>query len=323
MATKEQEEIDLLFFIKKINQFFKRVARALFDALGFIRRNWIIILVLILAGVGYGYYVQSNTSPSQKAKVLLRINFDSVNYVYSLVENLNENIKDGTLVVEDKELNKVKALELKPIINFRNILEKYDENDRRLDILLRNIDYEFEDDDEFSQLPETFRSEYKYHFLNVVVSGNATEATLTALINFINSNEVLQEIKAVSVESIEDRIESNEETIAQINEVLEKYKVDDNRPGTSSTQLYVVDNFDIADIFESKMTLQKEMEGLRRDLVFSKDVVVNVNKPQLYRNLGITSNKMVFYPVLFLFVFFLLALLRTFYFSLKRIAEEE
>ena len=85
----------------------------------------------------------------------------------------------------------------------------------------------------------------------------------------------------------------------------------------------MVDNFDIADIFESKMTLQKEMEGLRRDLVFSKDVVVNVNKPQLYRNLGITSNKMVFYPVLFLFVFFLLALLRTFYFSLKRIAEEE
>ena len=134
---------------------------------------------------------------------------------------------------------------------------------------------------------------------------------------------MLQEIKAVSVESIEDRIESNEETIAQINEVLEKYKVDDNRPATSSTQLYVVDNFDIADIFESKMTLQKEMEGLRRDLVFSKDVVVNVNKPQLYRNLGITSNKMVFYPVLFLFVFFLLALLRTFYFSLKRIAEEE
>ena len=140
MATKEQEEIDLLFFIKKINQFFKRVARALVDALGFIRRNWIIILVLILAGVGYGYYVQSNTSPSQKAKVLLRINFDSVNYVYSLVENLNENIKDGTLVVEDKELNKVKALELKPIINFRDILEKYDEIDRRLDILLRNVE---------------------------------------------------------------------------------------------------------------------------------------------------------------------------------------
>lgn len=322
MEDYRPEEINLLYFFKKLNDFFKRIAINIFKALGFIRRNWIILLVLIAVGIGYGYYVDSKSSPPQKAKVLLRVNFDAVNYVYSLVENFNENLIDGTLTVEDKELHKVKAVQLTPIINFKDILDKYDETDRRLEILLRNIEYEFEDEDEFSQLPETFRSEYKYHHLEIVVSGSATEGTIAAFIAHINSNEVLQEIKTVSASSIAEHIQVNEQTIAQINTVLEKYKTDGEQGSAAGAPLYVVDNFDIADIFESKMKLQRELETLRRDAVYAKEVVINVNQPQLYRNLGLTSNKMRYYPILFVFIFFGLALLRSFYFYLKRTAAQ-
>lgn len=323
MADQNQEEIDLLFFFKKINNFFKRIGIGIYNGIQFIKRNWIILLVLIGVGIGYGWYVNSKSSTPQKAKMLVRINFDSVNYVYSLIENLNENILDGTLEAEDQELYKVKALQITPIINFRDILDKYDETDRRLEMLLRNIEYEFEDEDEFSQLPETFRSEYKYHHLEVVVSGSSTQETLNALIQHINNNPVLQEVKEVSAKSIQDHIEANEQTIAQINSVLDKYKTDQSEGTLSGAQLYVVDNFDIADIFESKMTLQKQLEDLRRDAVYAKDVVVNVNRPQLYRNLSFSSNGMVYYPIVFVMIFFGLALLRNFYFKIQQAAQEE
>jgi len=322
MADQNQEEIDLLFFFKKINNFFKKIGIGIYNGIQFIKRNWIIMLILIGAGVGYGWYMNSKSSTPQKAKMLIRINFDSVNYVYSLIENLNENILDGTLEAEDRELYKVKALQINPIINFRDILDKYDETDRRLEMLLRNIEYEFEDEDEFSQLPETFRSEYKYHHLEVVVSGSSTQETLNSLISYINNNPVLQEVKEVSAQSIQDHIEANEQTIAQINSVLEKYKTDQAEGSLTGTQLYVVDNFDIADIFESKMTLQRQLESLRRDAVYAKDVVVNVNRPQLYRNIGITSNKMLYYPILYVLIFFGLALLRNFYLNIQRAAKE-
>ena len=158
MAQNNQDEIDLLFFIKKLNQFFKKMVVLLFRALGFIRRNWIIILVIIGLGIAYGYYVQSKTVHSKTAKVLLRINFNTVNYVYSTIENLNNSLAEGTVEGENvKELYKVKSLDIKPIINLKDILDKYELNDRRLESLLRSIDYEFEEEDEFSQISETFR----------------------------------------------------------------------------------------------------------------------------------------------------------------------
>lgn len=323
MAQNNQGEIDLLFFIKKLNQFFKKMVVLLFRALGFIRRNWIIILVIIGLGIAYGYYVQSKTVPSKTAKVLLRINFNTVNYVYSTIENLNNSLAEGTVEGENlKELYKVKSLEIEPIINLKDILDKYELNDRRLESLLRSIEYEFEEEDEFSQISETFRSEYKYHTLKVVLSSGATQETLEALFNYINGNKVLKEIKVSSVKSLEERIASNEETIQQINTVLEKYKTDEVSSAPSSAQLYVVDNFDISEIFTSKVELQKELEELKRDYVYSKDVVVNVNKPSLYSNIGFFNNKVLFYPILFVFIFFMLALIRTIYFALKEIADE-
>jgi len=323
MTQNNQEEVDLLFFIKKINKFFRKLVVLFFRALRFIRRNWIVILILIALGIGYGYYVQSKTAPSKTTKILLRINFDTVNYVYSTIENLNKSLGESAYEGTNKnELLKVKSLEITPIINLRDILDKYEMNDRRLETLYRSIEYEFDDEDEFSQLPETFRSEYKYHYLKVVLSDGATEKTVDALLDYINSNEILKQIKVASIKGLEDRIASNKETIQQINTVLEKYKTDEISPANSSAQLYVVDNFDISEIFTSKVELQKELEDLQRDYVYAKDVVVNVNRPKLYDNLSFFSNKMLFYPLLFVFIFFLLALIKTIYYALKEIANE-
>ncbi|MEL6812874.1 MAG: hypothetical protein AAFP76_16220 [Bacteroidota bacterium] len=327
MAQNNQEEIDLLFFFKQFNKLVKRGVVSLFKALGFARKYWIVILVLALAGAGYGYYVQSNAKPSQKARLLVRINFDAVNDVYSVVTNVNNEIAGGILAKTgdaevDKELARVGSLELTPIINIKEILAEYDSNDRRLEGIVKNLDFEFEEEGEFAALSETFRSEYKFHYLDVSLSSSASPNTIHVLLKHINGLEFLQAIKTNGANSLEARIASTKETIEQINHVVETYKVSENNPAANA-QLFVVDkNFNISEIFKNKMALQKQLEGLERDKVYSSDVLVNVNKPSLFTEEGFFSNKMLIYPILFVFAFFGLALLRTAYMSMKRIAEE-
>lgn len=327
MAENNQQEIDLLFFVQKLNNAFKRGVVLLYNGLLFAKRNWIILLVLILAGVGYGYYAESNAKPSKKAQVLVRINFGAVHDVYSIVANANNEIVSGTFADTgdsemDKELNRVGAMELTPIINIKEILDKYDSNDRRLEGIVKNLDFEFEEEGEFAALSETFRSEYKYHYLDVSFSHSATTETLEKLIEHINQTPILQETRENGIKSMQEGITSTKETIEQINGVLESYNASEKSSGPQA-QLYVVDkNFNISEIFKNKVSLQKQLEDMQRDMVYAKEVVVNVNKPSLYIEEGILSKKMLVYPILLVFIFFGLALMRSAYFSMKRLAEE-
>lgn len=328
MAQNNQEEIDLLFFFKKFNQLVRKGIVSIFKGLRFVRKYWIVILILIAAGIAYGYYVESKAQPSQKASMLVRINFNAVNNVYSIVNNMNNKIAGGGLAKtgvaeDDKELDKVGGMEFTPIVNVQEILDRYDYNDRRLEGIVKNLDFEFDEEGEFADLSATFRNQYRYHYLDVALSHSANPGTLDKLIEHINSNPLLKEVKTTGIKSLEERLDATKETIEQINMVLESYAIKETQP-YPNTQLYVVDkNFNISEIFKNKVALQKELEALQSDLVYAKDVIVNVTEPTLFVETSFFSNKKVLYPLLFVFIFFGLAFLRSSYFSLKRIAEEE
>lgn len=323
------EEIDLLYLINKVNKLIRRCILGVFQALGFIRKYWIVILIVVAAGVGYGYYQQSKIKPPQHARVLLKVNFDAVNYVYSMVGNINETIADknfdafGDEAIA-REMRRVGALEITPIINLKDIIDEFEMNDRNLEGILRTLEFEFEEDSEITQISETFTSEYKYHFLNFTVSSEASPETIQAVLDYINSNPVLQEIKAASIASLEEQINVNVETRKQIDNVLKSYE-DSGSGASADGQVYLMDKFlDISQVFKSKAELQRDLRKLRKEMAYASEVVVNVNQPNLFvENPKFLGNPMLRNALIFLGVFFLLALLRAAYFSLKRIADAE
>jgi len=321
-----QKEIDLFYLSDRIRQIINSWVVLGYSVFGFIRKTWWIILIVIAAGVGYGFYEESEVDPPKEATVLLRINFDAVNYVYSAVENLNENFPlMGKVVSEDKKINreisKIAKLELTPIIDIKDILDRYKDDDRRLENILRNTEFVFEDDEEFSDVSQTFRSEYYYHKLSIVAHSSATDETIDALLNFINGTPLLTEVKAAATANMQERIDATQQTIEQINMVLEKYKVENASDLNSGSQLYVVDNFDISKVFSTKVELQAALDDLKRDFVYAKDVAVNVNKPKLYDRKGFFKSRMVHYAVLFLGIYFLLAFARFVYLGMKRVSD--
>ena len=78
-----------------------------------------------------------------------------------------------------------------------------------------------------------------------------------------------------------------------------------------STQLYI-DNKDIRpnELIKTKILLQNENEELKEENLKSKDTVMLINKANvLVENNSLFSNKMVYYPFLFLFIFLIVSIL--------------
>ena len=327
MSTNQPEEVDIFYILKKIKEAFKKLNKLFFNAVNFVVKRWIVIALLILAGAGYGYYVNKTTTKNKTAKLLVRINFDTVNYVYTTIELLNEKLIEKDTAYFKKAgfpeaIGTIKGIELKPLVRIKEIVDQYEINNRNFESVLKNVD--FESVDEEFDLANTFTVDYKQHIMVVSLSNNATPKTLQELIKFINNSELLGDLKNKKIENLTNQIAENKVTIAQIDNILDFYAKNNSIP-TSSEKLFVVaEMFDIPKAIEKKSEVLKEIDQLDQELVYAKDVVIVLNKPTVtFEEEGITDNKLVFYPLLFVGLFLLLAFVRYIFLTLKRMAEED
>lgn len=326
MSNNQNEEIDIFYILKMLKEALRKWNASVFRGINFILRNWIIIVVLIVAGAAYGYYSNLDDKRDKKASVLLRVNFDAVNYVYKSLELLSEKVgqKDQKFLSEigfDAETPEITSIEIKPVINLKEIVDQYEINNRNFEAVLKNID--FKEEEEETPISETLISSYKYHIIEFELTNNANNNTLTKVLDYLNNNEVLQELKKVTNEDIIEHVAMHKQTIKQIDKVLDTYTSNKSLASPSS-QIYVVDkNFSINNIIETKIELQQKIESLNKYLVYSKDVVVFVNDPNVtYLNKGLLDKKAILYPIVLVFLFLFLSFLRYLFMVLKEDAKQ-
>ena len=322
MKEQKSDEIDLTNLFSVFKEKIKASIVLLFDLIDYLLKKWILITALIVLGLIIGYVTQNNYNHNKKASVLLRINFDTVDYVYSEIDLINEKVTEkDSLFFSEMGLKgdsiQIKEIEITPIVRFKEIIERYKENDRKLEGLLKSL--EFNDDDVESY--ETFKSEYYFHTLNFTLSYNATQETIEKTIEYLNNNIILTDIKNSSIRDIKSQIANNSISIKQIDNVINAYKTNESLTSPSD-QIFVVDkNFNMSEMFEKKIELQELNAELNKILVYSKDIVVVVNKPKIIEeNTKFSSNRIVFFPSLFVFIFLLFSFLKYTYIYLKEIA---
>jgi len=325
MKEQKSDEIDLTNLFSMFKEKIKDSIVLLFDLIDYLLKKWILITALIVLGLIIGYVTQNNYNHNKKASVLLRINFDTVDYVYSEIDLINEKvIEKDSLFFSEMGLKgdsiQIKQIEITPIVRFKEIIERYKVNDRKLEGLLKSL--EFNDDDVESY--ETFKSEYYFHTLNFTLSYNATQETIEKIIEYLNNNIILTDIKNSSIRDIKSQIANNSTSIKQIDNVINAYKTNESLTSPSD-QIFVVDkNFNMSEMFEKKIELQELNAELNKILVYSKDIVVVVNKPKIIEeNTKFSSNRIVFFPSLFVFIFLLFSFLKYTYIYLKEIANSK
>jgi hypothetical protein len=317
------DEIDLEFLFRKITNVVKKMIRACLNGLNFIFRNWIILLILVVVGAGIGYFMQSGKKKSQTADVVIRTNFETGEYTYNALNILQAKIKENDTTflakkgfrVDTLELNKI---EIQPIVNFTDISKRFDPNDRNLEILLKSVEFEEE-----TERSNSFNTSYKYHTVTMSLSHVATNKTVDKVIDYLNNQELIQEVAKVGRQNIIDQIERNDMTFAQIDSVLETYSKTESL-STSNSQIYVVDkNFNISQVLELKMLLQTENKALKDELVFAKNAIVKLNDdPVVAAMPGLLDKKVIMMPLLLVFLFLFFSWLRHTYFYLKKFSQE-
>ena len=315
---KENEELDIIVLIEKIKLMLLSVFLQIFRRLKKFLSAWKQLLAVIVAGILLGYFLTDNDKPSSKeATVLVKINFDAGNYVYDTVDLINLKIssEDTDFFVQEIKLNDDETIDevsISPVIDIKDIMAK-DIQANEIRALFENLEYE----DGFS-VTEGFKSDYDYHFINIKVSNNSSIETINKVINYFNNNPLFAELKDSNLQRISSIISDNEQTIKQIDNLLEYYTT---QTTANNSQLYI-DNKNLRpnELIKTKITLQSENQELKRESLTSKETVIIINESNvLIENNSLTSNKMVYYPLLFLIIYLIVSVLIGFYSYLDKL----
>ena len=305
---KENEELDIIVLIEKIKLMLLSILLQIFRRSKNFLLEWKRLLAVILAGVLLGYFLTDNDKPSSKeATVLVKINFDAGNYVYDTVDLINLKIssEDTDFFTQEIKLNEDETIDevsISPVIDIKDIMAK-DIQANEIRALFENLEYE----DGFS-VTEGFKSDYDYHFIKVNVSNNSSIETINKVIDYFNNNPLFAELKERNLQRISSIISDNEQTIKQIDKLLDYYTTETS---PNNSQLYI-DNKNLRpnELIKTKITLQSENQELKRESLTSKETVITINESNvLIENNSLTSNKMVYYPFLFLLIYLIVSVL--------------
>jgi len=315
---KENEELDIIVLLEKIKLMLLSLMLQIYRRSKNFLLGWKKLLVVIIVGFLFGYFqTDSELTKAKEATLLVKINFDAGNYVYDAIDLINLKIKskENDFFVEDMKLNTDEVIDkvsISPVIDIKDIMNKNIEANE-IRALFENLEYE----DGFL-VTEGFKSDYDYHFIKVSVSENSSIKTINKIVQYFNNNPLFLELKERNFQRISSIIYDNEQTINQIDKLIEYY-TSENKVNNSQTY---IDNKDINpnEIIKTKISLQNRNEQLKDQNITNKDTVMLINEANvLIEDDSIFSNNMLFYPLLFLLVYLVIYIAYDLYSYLEKL----
>jgi len=313
--NETNEEMDIVQLIKKISNLFLNLTLIAFRSIKELFINWKTISIIIVFGAALGFITENiiEDDSTKEASVLLKINFDAGNYVYDAVSLINQKIEseDEDFFSNDMELSdeeKIAEISIKPIVDLKDIL-KSEINANEIRALFENL--EFEDN---IAMTEGFKSDYEYHVLSLDISSKASTSSLKKIIQYFNENPLFLGLKERRQQSISSSILNNENTIKQINKLIDKHS-STNDFEKSSAQLYIDNKTYLPnELIKIKIELEEQNEELKNERILSKETVMVINETNLLINQeGLSDNKIVYYPILLVFIFIIASILLKLY----------
>ncbi len=311
------EEVDLGYMFKKLNNFLKNVAVGILLILAFFKKYIIIIIVLIIVGFGIGFYKDYNQVKSYNNELIVIPNFESVDYLYDKINEINLKVAAQDTIylkkVLDTNYSKLNLIEIEPIVDLYNFISESRQNIDILKIISQNQD--------FSEYVENMATSkyYKYHKMQISIKGKkSSEQIIDDLFEYFNDNKHFQEYQKIYKNVKDIEVQEHYVMIAQLDSLIKaNYTI---QKGGSSVS--VSNNTDQFNLVEKKRQI---LENLQRLQIQQSDYdipikVVSANynmEPQSVLNI---SNK-VKYPLFFVFLFCLVFFILYIFRGIKRYAE--
>ncbi|MCG2417522.1 hypothetical protein K8089_00710 [Aequorivita sp. F47161] len=313
------EEVDLGYLLGKFGDFSKSLARSLFLVIDFFKKYLIVIIILVIVGLAYGFYKDYTSTKSYSNELIVIPNFQSVDYLYDKVNELNLKIaaKDSAYLktVLDTNYSKLKLIEIEPIVDLYNFISESRQYVDILKIISQNQD--------FSEYVENMATSkyYKYHRIRVFAKGkNTSQKIVNDLLAYFNSNEHLQEYQKIYKEVKDFEVKEHYIMIAQLDSLI-KSNFDGPKAGASVSVNNIADQYNLVEKKRQLVEYLQQLEIEQNDYTVPiKLVSANFNmEPEKFINI---SNK-VKYPLLLVFLFSLVFFVLYLFKSLKKYANAD
>ena len=326
MEPNNNNGMDLGYVFNLIGRSYRSFLIFVYNKIQFLLRNWILVLLLAIVGAVLGYFANNYFKPAKESTLIVQINFNAANYVYDAVEQLNKRIKENdTLALRalgfypQGKLG-IYNVEIEPIVNIIDILRKTPSRGNNMEVLVEKASFK-----EDLLASEVFNSDYHTHRIHLVTSGFADDKIVTALIDYFNANEILNEIKEVTIKTTKRKIAGNLKSISYMDSIFKAYGTIAKNPPTNQLYFntYSMENANVHLMFREKTIIQDDTEDLEVELLKYNNIVEVINKPTLQEKQRIFKNKMLLYPILFVFIFSVLMWLKSLFNTAKKLSEKK
>ncbi len=319
MEQNKTDEIDLLSLLKSFKKGVLSVLITLVKVIEFIKQNWLIIGLLLLIGFGLGYYKDTKDPQLKSSKVLLKVNFETVNYVYATVENLNKKINDNdTLFLKETGFSVdpkiIQKVEITPLLNFENIVSTFGSSNRTLEALVKNLEISREN------IHELFNANLQEHILQIDLIGDnkLCEDQVNKIIQYINQNQLLNNLKEKNNELLKNQVSTYQEALLRTKKILENYSKSTATVSSENNMIVVDKNFSIDLILEKLKYIENELEKSENKLAFADEIAMPLNKIVVANaKTGILSEKKIQFPLVLFFGFLVISYFRFIYKKVK------
>ncbi len=309
----EDQEIDLTVVSKKIGKGLDRFSTMIFKSLLFLKRNIILIAVIVIVGFGIGFYLDQE-SKIYDHEIIVSPNFESVDYLYDKIDLINAKIQEGDTLflrktVGIKTPKSIKKIQIEPLIDVYKFIEEKKENFELLRLMAESGDMK-------KILEENVTSKnYKNHkitFVTALVTNN--ESTVEPILKYLNENSYFSIIQSATLKNINNKIQENDVIIAQINNLLNGFSKSIARKQNNPKLVFYNESTQLNDMLKTKEQIIYD-QAFQKLLLIRYDKIIKESSSAINvkNTKSLTGKKKFILPLLFLIVFILLGFLKSFY----------
>ena len=311
-TNQNDQEIDLGQLSKKIGEKVQLFIDWMFDGFLFIIRNKFIVGGLFILGAGLGFYMDK-TIKEYDHQVIVTPNFGSTDYLYSKINLINSKIKERDTVflkkIGIKKPKRISKIEVEPIVDIYRFVGDNERNFEMLKLLAEDGDLKKIVEDNLTS------KNYQFHLISYVTEEVSTEEEiLNPLLGYLNENEFYKKVQKEYVNNINIKIKENDSIISQIDGILNQFSKAVGSNQKSDKLVYYNENTQLNEVIKTKEALINEQGSKRLELITSDKIVKeNSYTLNIENRKALNGKKKLILPFLFVGLFLLFGVLRSFY----------
>ncbi|AYN66081.1 hypothetical protein D1013_01145 [Euzebyella marina] len=314
--TTNSDEIDLGQLLKMIGNGFNRIGDAFLRTFLYLKKNVIKLAALVVIGLLISYLLSSLVDKKLKTEVMIMPNFDSKDYVYDVIEEIQSNIRSrDSSFFENFSIDVADLegfdLEIEPITDPEDAKEDVEQDLMYLELLQGFKEESFAVD--IMRRVLTRKNIVAHRITFTYVNAQTGTELSKKILNYINTNEYFQEVKNAFRENAKMRIDQNTVLIGQIDNLISGYSqtmLQNKKESSGSIYLENESALNISSLLTLKNRFVKEIEEKKLELSEQKEVlsILNMGKTQQVRK-PLFNNNFVLIPLSLVVLFFIVSFL--------------